>query len=48
MSESINWKEHLGSRIPEELGRDIDIFEAQIELRKQNKLEEKLLWKLLI
>ena len=42
MSESINWKEHLGSRIPEELGRDIDIFEAQIELRKQNKLEEKL------
>ena len=42
MSEAINWKEHLGSRIPEDLGRDIDIFEAQIELRQQDKLEEKL------
>jgi sulfite reductase (ferredoxin) len=42
MSESIKWKEHLGDRIPQDLGREIDIFESQIELRKQNKFEEKL------
>lgn len=37
-----SWKSHLGARIPEAMGREIDIFETQIELRKRGKIEEKL------
>jgi sulfite reductase (ferredoxin) len=36
------WKQTLGSAIPEGWGREIDIFETQIELRKKGKIEEKL------
>jgi sulfite reductase (ferredoxin) len=36
------WKEHLGERIPEALAREIDIFETELELRKQGKLDERL------
>jgi sulfite reductase (ferredoxin) len=36
------WKATLGSRVPEAWGREIDIFETQIELRKKGKIEEKL------
>ncbi len=36
------WKETLGPAIPEAWGREIDIFETQIELRKKLKIEEKL------
>ena len=36
------WKEKLGDKIPAELGREIDIFETQMELRKQGKIEEKV------
>jgi sulfite reductase (ferredoxin) len=36
------WKEALGNQIPEAWGREIDIFDTQIELRKKNKIEEKL------
>jgi len=39
---SSSWKEKLGSQIPEALGREIDIFETQIDLRKKGKIEEKL------
>jgi sulfite reductase (ferredoxin) len=42
MSESKTWKQSLGARIPEAWGREIDIFETQIELRKKGKIEEKL------
>jgi sulfite reductase (ferredoxin) len=42
MSESIQWKEIVGSRIPPDLGREIDIFETQIELRKQGKIDERV------
>ena len=38
----ITWKEHLGTDIPDELGREIDIFEMQMELRRQGKLDEKI------
>ena len=34
--------EVLGSRVPEAWGREIDVFETQIELRKKGKIEEKL------
>ena len=42
MSASRTWKEALGKAVPEDLGREIDIFETQIELRKKLKIEEKL------
>ena len=38
----ITWKEHLGTDIPDDLGREIDIFEMQMELRRQGKLDEKI------
>ena len=37
-----SWKEALGAAVPESWGREIDIFETQIELRKKGKIEEKL------
>src|ERR1043166_1378617 len=39
---SSTWKERLGDRIPAELGREIDIFETEIQLRKQGKIDEKV------
>ena len=42
MNDSKTWKQTLGPRVPEAWAREIDIFETQIELRKQGKIEEKL------
>ena len=42
MSLSRTWKQVLGARVPDAWGREIDIFETQIELRKKGKIEEKL------
>ena len=36
------WKEKLAGRIPEDWGREIDSFEAQMALRKAGKIEEKV------
>ncbi|MSP60709.1 MAG: nitrite/sulfite reductase [Myxococcales bacterium] len=36
------WKEALAGKIAEPMAREIDIFETQIELRKQGRIEEKL------
>ncbi len=36
------WKERLAPKIREDWAREIDIFETQIELRQQDKIEEKL------
>ena len=36
------WKGVLGPSLPEAWGREIDVFETQIELRKKGKIEEKL------
>jgi sulfite reductase (ferredoxin) len=36
------WKDKLQGTLPEDLAREIDIFETQIELRKQGKMDEKL------
>src|SRR2546429_9293001 len=38
----MTWKEKLDGKLPDALGREIDIFETQIELRKKGKIEEKL------
>jgi sulfite reductase beta subunit-like hemoprotein len=36
------WKAKLDGKMPEDLAREIDIFETEITLRKQGKLEERL------
>src|SRR5881394_1217207 len=36
------WKETLGGKIPPAWGEEIDVFETQIHLRKQGRIEEKL------
>ena len=36
----MTWKEKLADRIPDDLAEEIDIFETQIGLRKQDKLDE--------
>jgi sulfite reductase (ferredoxin) len=36
------WKEQLQGQMPEYLAHEIDIFEGQMELRKQGKLDEKV------
>src|ERR1700726_539028 len=36
------WAEQLSGKLPEPLAREIDIFETEIALRKQGKLEERL------
>jgi sulfite reductase (ferredoxin) len=38
----MSWKEKLAGQIPAELGREIDIYETQMELRKLGKIDEKL------
>ncbi len=38
----MTWKEKLGDRVPAELGREIDIFETEIQLRKSGKIDEKV------
>ncbi|HEX4055096.1 MAG TPA: nitrite/sulfite reductase [Tepidisphaeraceae bacterium] len=38
----ITWKDKLGDRVPADWGQEIDSFEAQIALRKQGKIEEKV------
>lgn len=42
MSKTLIWKEKLADKMPPELAREIDIFETQIELRKQGKIEERV------
>jgi sulfite reductase (ferredoxin) len=39
---SMTWKEKLQDSIPEDWAREIDNFEAQMQLRKQGKIEEKV------
>jgi sulfite reductase (ferredoxin) len=36
------WKEQLAGKMPTDLGREIDVFETEITLRKQGKLDERL------
>jgi sulfite reductase (ferredoxin) len=37
-----SWKEQLGDRIPEQLAGEVDLFEGQIELKMQGKLDDKI------
>src|ERR1051325_7104188 len=36
------WKEKLLNEMPSDLAREVDIYETEIELRKQGKIDEKL------
>ncbi len=36
------WKSELEGRLPEAMAREIDVFEGQIALRKQGKIDERL------
>src|SRR5689334_15277437 len=36
------WKEKLHGRIPEQLAKEVDLFEAQMQLRKLGKIDEKV------
>ncbi|HTR46065.1 MAG TPA: nitrite/sulfite reductase [Verrucomicrobiae bacterium] len=36
------WKERLAGKLPEELAREVDIFDNEVTLRKQGKLDERL------
>lgn len=36
------WKEALGARVAADLGREIDVFETELDLRRQGKIEERL------
>ncbi len=36
------WQEKLAGKMPEALAREVDLFETEIKLRKQGKLEERL------
>ena len=38
----VSWKEKLQDQMPDDLAREIDIFEGQMELRQQDKLDEKV------
>ncbi|HEU4343538.1 MAG TPA: nitrite/sulfite reductase [Candidatus Binatia bacterium] len=42
MEQALSWKEKLATKMPVELAREIDIFEQQMELRKQGKIDEKV------
>ena len=37
-----NWRQELADKMPAELAREIDIYETEVELRRQGKLDEKL------
>jgi sulfite reductase (ferredoxin) len=36
------WKEKLSGQVPESLEREVDIFESEVALRKQGKLDERV------
>ncbi|MDH3727403.1 MAG: nitrite/sulfite reductase [Myxococcales bacterium] len=37
-----SWKEQLGERVPDQLGGEVDLFEGQIELKKEGKIDDKI------
>jgi sulfite reductase (ferredoxin) len=42
VEQALTWKEKLAGKLPADLGREIDIFEQQMELRRQGKIDEKV------
>lgn len=42
MARTRTWRDKLADEMPADLAREIDIFETQIELRKQGKIDERV------
>jgi sulfite reductase (ferredoxin) len=42
MTATHTWRDELAGRMPADLAREIDIFETQIELRRQGKVDERV------
>src|SRR5262245_58314700 len=42
MTRASSWKDALGGAVREDWAREIKVFETQLELRKQGRIEEKL------
>jgi sulfite reductase (ferredoxin) len=42
MSGHLDWKTKLDGQVPEELGREIDIYTTQLELKRQGKIDDKV------
>src|SRR5881628_1486593 len=42
MEKALTWKEKLAGKMVPELAREIDIFEQQMKLRKQGKIDERV------
>ncbi len=42
MSDAAIWKDRLQSEMPPDLAEEIDLFEAQLELRRQEKIDERI------
>jgi len=42
MSHGIEWRRRLIDRMPADLAEEIDVFEAQLELRRQGRVEERV------
>ena len=38
----MTWKEKLSGQLPPSIEREIDIYETQMELRRQGKIDEKV------
>ena len=38
---NLQWKAQLGDRVPDHLTAEIDVFEHEIALRKQGKIEDR-------
>src|SRR5271156_517095 len=39
---NLQWKTQLGDRVPENLSSEIDVFENEIALKKQGKIEDRI------
>jgi hypothetical protein len=40
MADTLSWKDKLADRIPQHLSEEIEIFETQIELKRQGKIAD--------
>src|SRR5579863_4986152 len=41
-SSNSQWKSHLGDRVPSQLAAELDVFENEIALKKQGKIEDRI------
>ena len=39
---NLQWKTQLGDRVPEHLSSEVDVFEHEIALKKQGKIDDRI------